>query len=274
MISFDAIGDPGHETMSDKFIAFHRLIDACQGAGCPVCRCLLADTRRYLTTVLYEHVTDPDSRARLRASWGFCNWHAEMLPEIGNAAFGAAILSEDLLRVLTRRLERWARRPITRSPSLFGRLRALLGRARIPAIVRLHHRRAVCPACAEVADSDRRYVETTLGFVRDPQFEEAYESSQGICVPHALRALELADGGAAGERLLALTLPKWAALRRDLAGFVRKHDHRNREPYTEAESDAYLRAIEALTGYAGLFANDLRQGTRSGRRSGSGRQSR
>ena len=71
-------------------------------------------------------------------------------------------------------------------------------------------------------------------------------------------ALELAAGDAAGSRLLARTLPKWADLRRDLAGFVRKHDHRNREPFTEAEASAYLRAIEALHGQAGLFANDLR----------------
>jgi len=82
-------------------------------------------------------------------------------------------------------------------------------------------------------------------------------------VPHALAALELAAGDAAGSRLLARTLPKWADLRRDLAGFVRKHDHRNREPFTEAEASACLRAIAALHGQAGLFANDLRGQARS-----------
>jgi hypothetical protein len=250
--------------MSDKFIGFHRLIEACDEAGCPACRCLDADTHRYLTGFLYEHMTDPVSRARLRASWGLCNWHAWMLRETADPAFGSAILCEDLLRVLARRLERSATRGA--AATLLGRLRARLGRPRAPAIVRLYRRRVVCPACSELARAEERYLQTALRFVDDPQFEQAYEASHGLCVPHALAALELAAGDAAGDRLLARTLPKWAELRRDLAGFVKKHDHRNREPFTEAEAAAYLRAIEALHGQAGLFANDLRGPARTGRR--------
>ena len=85
-------------------------------------------------------------------------------------------------------------------------------------------------------------------------------------MPHVLGALDLAAGGAAGRRLLARTLPRWAELRRDLAGFVAKHDYRNRAPFTEAEAGAHLRAIEALHGRAGLFGNDLREPARTGRR--------
>ena len=252
--------------MSDKFIGFHRLIEACDEAGCPACRCLDADTHRYLTAFLYEHVTDPVSRSRLRASWGLCNWHAWMLRETADPAFGSAILCEDLLRVVGQRLERAASRAATRPATLLGRLRARLGRARAPAIARIYRRRILCPACSELAHAEERYLQTALHFVDDPQFEQAYEASHGLCVPHALAALELAAGEAAGRRLLARTLPKWAELRRDLAGFVRKHDHRNREPFTEAEASAYLRAIEALHGQAGLFANDLRRQAPSERR--------
>ena len=103
--------------MSGKFIGFHRLIEACGEAGCPACRCLDADTHRYLTAFLYEHVTDPVSRSRLRASWGLCNWHAWMLRETADPAFGSAILCEDLLRVLGRRLERSGGRAATRPAS-------------------------------------------------------------------------------------------------------------------------------------------------------------
>jgi hypothetical protein len=84
-------------------------------------------------------------------------------------------------------------------------------------------------------------------------------------VPHALAALELA-AGECRQPAPGLDAAEWADLRRDLAGFVRKHDHRNREPFTEAEAGAYLRAIEALHGQAGLFANDLRGLPRSERR--------
>jgi hypothetical protein len=250
--------------MSDKFIAFHRLVDACAESGCPVCRCLVDGTRRHLESLLYEHVTDPESRARLRASWGFCNWHAWMLRETSSPAFGTAILSEDLLRVIGERLARHvdapgaAHRPAAPRPrSFLRRLGARLGRDVALPVADAFRRRAACPACAELHDAERRYVEAALDFVDDPVFQRAYETSAGLCVPHAVRALELAAGGPAADRLLARTLPKWAEMRRDLAGFVSKHDHRNREPYTEAERTAHVRAIEALTGQLGLFPNDL-----------------
>jgi len=157
--------------MSDKFIGFHRLIEACDEAGCPACRCLDADTHRYLTAFLYEHVTDPVSRSRLRASWGLCNWHAWMLRETADPAFGSAILCEDLLRVVGQRLERAASRAATRPATLLGRLRARLGRARAPAIARIYRRRILCPACSELAHAEERYLQTALRFVDDPQFE-------------------------------------------------------------------------------------------------------
>jgi hypothetical protein len=260
--------------MAAKFIGFHRLIEACDEAGCPACRCLDRDTRRYLTTFLYEHVTDPLSRARLRASWGLCNWHAWMLRETSDPAFGSAVLCEDLLRIVERRLEQSAAPVAARPASLLGRLRERLSRARVPAIVRIYARRRVCRACVEMARAEWRYLETALHFVDDPQFAHAYEASHGLCVPHALGALELSAGDAAGARLLARTLPKWADLRRDLAGFVSKHDHRNRQPFTEAEADAYLRAIETLHGRSGLFPSDRERFTRSSRRARSSRSSR
>jgi hypothetical protein len=243
-----------------KFIGFFRLIDACKSAGCPVCRCLEADTRHYLDTLLYEHVNDPETRARLRASWGFCNWHAWMLRETPDSAFGSAILGEDLLRVLMRRFERSALREGTRGPRSWRRLLALFGRLPVPPIVHIHRRRPPCPACSRLAEAEAQYVATVLRFVQDPQFERAYRKSQGLCVPHALRALDIGGGGPAVHELLVRTLAKWAELRRDLAGFVGKHEYRNREPYTQAEGSAHLRAMETLTGRPGLFPNDLRRG--------------
>lgn len=245
----------------DKFIAFHRLLEACGERGCPICACLVADTRRYLSTVLHEHVTDPESRARLRAAWGFCNWHAWMLRETSDAAFGTAILGEDLLRVIARRLERGPRR----ERSLLGRLRAMVSRVPVPDLARIYRRRPVCPACAEVAAAESHYLETALRFVGELEFQRAYEMSDGLCVPHALGALAVARGDAAGEALVRATLPKWALLRRDLAGFIGKHDHRNRAPFTESEAHASIRVVETLHGRAGLFGNDVPRGARTGR---------
>src|SRR5687768_18602733 len=99
-----------------------------------------------MQALLREGVTDPVSRRAIRASWGFCNWHAWMLPEIENAPFGAAIIYEDLVRLVLRRSERLGRTPRRRRS---GRWRAALGgRFRRPSMVERYRARAVCPACA------------------------------------------------------------------------------------------------------------------------------
>src|SRR5262245_48413444 len=88
----------------EKFVGYVRLVEACGQPGCPVCRCVLHDSRQHLHAILYEQVTDPDTRRRLRASWGFCNWHTWMLLEIQGMRSGAAIIFEDLLGRLAERV--------------------------------------------------------------------------------------------------------------------------------------------------------------------------
>ena len=246
-----------------KFIRFFRLVDACDGPGCPVCRCLVADARQYLGSLLYEQVNDPDTRRRLHASWGFCNWHAWMLREVSDPAFGSAIMYEDFLRVAIQRFERKADQLVRSPRGLLGWLSRLGRQARRSLLAEVYRQRAVCPGCHLVAESEADYVRVALQFIDDPQFDRAYRRSQGLCVPHTLQAIQLGAGTTDAQPLVTRTLPKWAELRRDLQGFADKHDYRNRRPFTEAESTAYLRAIEVLTGARGLFANDLRAGARA-----------
>jgi len=236
-----------------KFIGFFRLVDACERPGCPVCRCLAFDARQYLHALLYEQVNDPDTRTRLYASWGFCNWHAWMLRETSDPAFGSSILYADLLRLAGERL---APRSLRRAFGPFARLRRLFTWRQPPVVVERYRRRAVCPACCEMVRAEGRYLHTALRFADDSQFACAYERSQGLCVPHAIRAVALGAGGQEAGQLIDRTLPKWADLRRDLAGFIGKHDYRNRQPFTEAEGTAYLRVFETLTGAPGVFGND------------------
>jgi hypothetical protein len=247
-----------------KFIGFFRLVDACAEPGCPVCRCLVADARQYLGALLYEHVNDPDTRRRLRASWGFCGWHTWMLREVADPAFGSAIIHEDLLRVLSQRVQRqWSERP--ESPGWLGRLRRLLGRERRPVLVELRDRRPMCSACQEAKEAEKRYLDAALRYADDPQFDRAYARSEGLCVPHVVRALELGSTGLA-EPLLTRTVQKWEALRKDLRGFIEKHDYRNTVAFTEAEGLSYLRAFEAVAGAPGVFGNEIRLRSRSQRR--------
>jgi hypothetical protein len=122
----------------------------------------------------------------------------------------------------------------------------------------------MCPACREHIDAEQQYVHVVLGFVSDLQFERAYRRSDGLCVPHALQAVEMGPAGPA-EVLMTHTLPKWAAVRGALTTFIEKHDHRNVLPYTEADRMSSVRAFEVLAGAAGVFGIDAHRSKRISR---------
>jgi len=240
--------------MTQKFVGYYRLLEALDKPGCPVCRCVAEDGRRNLTALLYEHVTDAETRRRLRAAWGLCNWHTWMLPTLGTARVGAAILYEDLLRVCARRVSALGGRRQSRLGRFKRRWRLATGS---PPPAERPARRAACPVCTASRNSEGRYLETALDFIRDPEFAEAYGRSTGLCMPHVLRTLQDHGDGEDRRRLLSATLGKWAGLGRQLEGFVRKHEYRNTEPVSDVESSACTTAFEILAGAAGVFGNDL-----------------
>jgi hypothetical protein len=238
-----------------KFIGYFRLVEACGEPGCPVCRCVLNESRGYLDALLYEQVTDPDTRRRIRASWGFCNWHTWMLLEIEQSIFGASIVYEDLVNLALRRTERL--RDQAGRPRRRRWLSALVGRRRRSTIPEEYRRRPACPACANAADTEKRCLETLLAFVDDADLELAYARSDGLCLPHLFAAVDRNGERAGALTLVDRTRAKWVKLGQDLGSFVGKHDYRNREPYSAAEVASYTRAFEMLAGAKSLFGNDL-----------------
>lgn len=256
----DAPGEwrPAGRGVTRKFVGYLRLVEACDRPGCPICQCVDADGRRHLDALLWEHVNDPETRRRLRGSWGFCNWHVGMLLEVANAPSGAAILYEDLLRLFLRRAQRLRDRSLASSAGLRGWLRGLVASSSTrPAIVDWYRRRLRCPICAGCHDAEARYIDAMVRFADDPPFARAYDRSTGLCAPHMLQAIERGAGTVAVSRLLSRTIEKWEQVRRDLERFVAKHDYRNAAPFSEAEASAALRAFEVMSGKRGVFGNDL-----------------
>jgi hypothetical protein len=243
--------------MTDKHIGFFDLVEACREPGCPVCRLLERDARSDLDAMIYERVNDVETRRALRASWGLCNWHTWLLPEIHSSASGAAIVYADVLRVCIDRVRR-GDRGRSRVAAFLDRLGVgrvwARSRSRVAA---LYDARPACPVCARCSGAESAYLDTLLAFMADPQLAAAYAQSHGLCLPHLLRAI---DGGTESHALGELchrTLEKWETLRQDLERFVAKYDYRNNEAFTEAERTSYTRAYEALAGRARLFGNDL-----------------
>ena len=239
--------------MSDRSIGELRLIEACRQRGCPVCRRVRDESRSHLDALLYEQVTDVDTRRALRASWGLCNWHTWMLLDLDTGVFGASVIYEDLLREAIQRVAHAAARPWR------ARVRTWLARWRTrgatPAIVVERARRPRCPLCVSAAGTERESLLTMLRLTgkEDPQSA----SPAVLCLPHAVRAIELAPASPELRALLQRTRDRWQAIRGALRAFIDRHDDRRRGPFTEEEAASYAQAFEVMAGAPGLFGNDL-----------------
>jgi hypothetical protein len=209
-----------------------------------VCRCLRDATVRQLQALLAEHVTDPASRARLTAAWGFCAAHAAALRDVPDAALGVAIVYHGLVT----RARAWlaGATPPARGPGARPGWRALLGRRPAPAPpVR---RRARCVVCAELPATERGYLETLAAGLGEPELGAAFAGSRGLCLPHVELALAAAADPADAARLVAATRARLEQLAADLQGFIDKHDHRVRPRFTEREAEAWSAALALVAG--------------------------
>jgi hypothetical protein len=240
----------------EKSVGYVRLVEACDGPGCPVCRCVIEESRGHIRALLYEHVTDPDTRRALRASWGFCNWHTWMLLDVEHAIFGAAIIYEDLLRIALEQTERL-------DDGAEGARRGWLGigwrRPRPVAFAERYRQRSACPVCVTAAGTEHRCLQALTTLVDDGDLQAAYARSDGLCLPHVVAALEVSGNRAEVRTLVARTRERWRRLRHEVASFVAKHDYRNRERFTEAEAASSARAFELLAGARSVFGNDARR---------------
>jgi hypothetical protein len=236
-----------------------RLLGACARGGCPVCRCLADDSARHLGAVLHEHVTDLEVRSSLRASRGFCNWHAALLQGLPGAAFGSAILSADLMARERARAQS-ARGGRRRGLASLVALREWLGRPARGTRGRPAPVRASCFVCEALRAAERRYLEAMVALVDDPRFLDAFDLADGLCAPHLTQLVE--QDGAAREddaiaRLVALTCERWRRVEAALGRFIAKHEYRQRRPFTEEEGRAWRLALELLSGAPGVFGNAL-----------------
>jgi hypothetical protein len=166
-------------------------------------------------------------------------------------SLGVAILLRDVLRRTRADLER----ATFRAPALLSVRRvqeALDARQPSAATAELVARlepQAPCPACVWAEKMEDIYVEGLLKhLLGEGGLLAAYESSDGLCLPHLRQALARVRDERACEALVAAQRAIWERLVGDLSEFIRKNDHRfHDEPWGE-ERDAWLRAVAALAG--------------------------
>ena len=232
-----------------KHTPFFELVDAQTKAGCPICRLVYKATSRYLESLLYEAVLDPDIRAKLKRAQGFCADHTEILRSKPGRALGIALIYRDIVRAIaeTADSERYRR------PSPSSAIRRLTGRDEAkPRIVDKLTTHEPCPACAVGDDSERYFLDLLVAYLDDDQLYDAYSQGEGLCLPHLLRAFERVEDDGVFGRLVRPQVTRYLAMLGDLDEFIRKHDHRFTDEAYGEEGDVWLRAINAIVGGAGM----------------------
>ncbi|MBN1219042.1 MAG: hypothetical protein JXM69_08940 [Anaerolineae bacterium] len=243
--------------------SYYEIIEACAGPGCPFCRLVEQIGDRFLDACLHGTVTDPDIRFKYRESIGFCNRHAWRLPGSGGGRrLGIAIIYQDFIKQVTRKLEK-ARYNASGGASL-GRLQESLNRKKptgaTQSLVRSLEPQKPCPACVQEKELETLAMTTLVDFLpNDERLREAFQASDGLCLPHLRRALELVRNETAFEILIEDARQKMGKLIEELDEFIRKHDHRFQDESFAAEGDSWQRALARIAGMPAPLPGKSRQ---------------
>lgn len=221
------------------------VIEACEKPGCPLCRVAERWGGRFMAAILYEEVTDPHTRGRLKQSFGFCRDHAWQAADVGGTLLGMSIIYRGLLGQIDKAL-------LEAAPGEQRRWWQKLGASAAVEPPPGLAPRNPCPACLHLVEME----DTALAALTDalPGNERLRAGLSrvdgGLCLPHLRRGLALARNAAAFEFLQTITHERLAALGAEMDEFIRKYDHRFRKEEWGGEADSWQRAIRWIAGGA------------------------
>jgi len=189
--------------------------------GCPACHLATRSVARYLETLFYEGVNDPAPRTRLQRSMGFCPAHTALILQYGNP-LGIALLYRDLI----------------------SQAQESLGKGRI---TRRKRSLTPCPACEVEHESERRYLKALTDLLSQPDVQEQFRQSEGLCLPHLEMAFQMASP-ATLHFLIQSEKEHLNRLQGLLEEIIRKHDYRFQHEPWGSERKAWRQAPRKLSG--------------------------
>ena len=237
--------------MISKPRARHELLEALRDeAGCGLCFLATRAAGRYIEAILYESVTDVETREQIRQARGMCNYHSwEMAKSF--ESLGIAWIYLDLVHFYQRALKE-ARFGRIR-PSLLG---MLTGEAKTvgksspssPLARRLQPERG-CSACEIRGIAEQIYIEALLESL--DEVCPLLHDSAGFCLPHLSQIVDQIDNSSDFDRLRKAQAQPLRRIERELSEYIRKHDHRFVDEEVGREGDSWTRAIELLAARLG-----------------------
>ncbi len=214
-----------------------QLLEACQRAGCLLCRLGQESVLHYLDAWKYEMFTDVGVREELRRAQGFCNTHTWQLARMG-ATLQLAVAYRDILADTVEQLQ--AGNPASHRHRWFEPKRDSVP---VP-----------CQACVQQEKAVFNVVPFLRKAVLDPTFYAQFLISDGLCLGHFQQTCELKLPNSpenTGEWLAQLRKAQLAILHRldaQLGELIRKHDYRFRDEEHGDEMTSWRRAASIVAG--------------------------
>ena len=205
---------------------------------------------------------EPDTRIQVNKK-GFCCNHQRMLYAMDNR-LGHALMLESHVSETRERLEKIVKEIKSRLQFLMDvGLQYLTGKS--PSAAKLMEEAATslealtttCVVCDSIDDNMGRYLHTFFHlYQNDTEFRKKFESSKGLCLPHAAELIRLAPSELPGK-----ALPEFAAticrleteafdrMQEDVSWFCRKFDYRYYDEPWYNSRDAVERTVNKLRGW-------------------------
>jgi hypothetical protein len=95
---------------------------------------------------------------------------------------------------------------------------------------------------------EERVLKTLVESIEKTELSDAIRGSDGICLPHLRKSLEVNPTEGSSRVLLELARDRWKNLSKELSEFIRKNDYRFSKEGFGDEKDSWLRATAALKG--------------------------
>ena len=229
---------------------YFALLEACAQPGCSTCRLEQQAVERYLDHLFYENVNDGGTRARLRASLGFCREHAGLLLDarLGDA-LGMSIIYHDVLGTVLKRLSGF--RANQSEPTFLSRLLRRVPSelaASLEQVRKAVSPRETCLACQQKESTMRMVLSVLADYIQEEEVLTAFTNSDGLCLPHLRQACKHVRNGAALAKILKVEVEKLEKLHAELAEFIRKNDYRFMIEGFGPEGNAWRRVIGLTAG--------------------------
>ncbi len=205
-------------------VATVELEEALGKTGCPVCLLVQRAEERWVWTLLYEHSGDMRIHRALAEAVGLCAAHGALVERVvaGRQLASAGAAARLYLTVVNAVREE------------------LAGGGRQVPVPR-------CPLCVRSAETARHVAGMLAAALKDGAWQDGYEASDGLCLPH-LDMCAAALRGQARAWLRADAQRRLDELSRRLSELCRKQRYDVHEELSEAESHAWKEALWRIGG--------------------------